>query len=309
MPSARKQRVLDKTLKRRKKGIVYLVGIVLIVIAVSVGWYAYSVATAPKPDFTISAPSGVTIHAGPFTTSTTINVTAVNNFAGTVLLTATGSPGLTASITPSSLTGSGTATLKTSAVANGTYTVTVTGTSGSLIHSVVPKVATPVFATLVTSKGTIVVELYRAQAPKTVANIVSLAESGFYNNLTWHRVSKTNPAVIQTGDPTSRNAGGDNNTWGQHGSSQTVPLEIDSSLHNFAGYLGMARSSDPNSGSSQFYINTGDNTALDGGYTVFGKVISGMDIVTAIGSVPVYPGPNSQPITPVFLTSLTISNS
>jgi cyclophilin family peptidyl-prolyl cis-trans isomerase len=307
MPSVQKRRIIEKTRKREKRGRVYLVAIVLIVIAVGVGWYVYSSATAPKPDFTIAAPIGVTIHAGTSTTST-VNVTAVNQFSGTVLLTAQGSPGLVVTITPSSVTGSGTATLTTSATKNGSYTVMVTGTSGSLTHSVTPKVATPVFATLSTSNGTTVVELYQAQVPRTVANFVNLANSGFYTNLVWHRIVKANPAVIQTGDPNTRNyAGGDRSTWGGGGSPQTVPLEIDSSLHNNAGYLGMARGQDVNSGSSQFYINMADNNYLDGQYTVFGKVISGMTAATALWNTPV----NSldQPINPVFLTSVTITSS
>jgi dolichyl-diphosphooligosaccharide--protein glycosyltransferase len=165
-----------------------------------------------------------------------------------------------------------------------------------------------VYAKLSTSKGLIEVELYQSQTPTTVTNFVNLAKSGFYNNLVWHRI---HPGfVIQTGDPNTRNGGGDNKTWGQGGSSQTIPLEIDSSLHNYAGYLGMARSTDPNSGSSQFYINLGDNSAtLDGKYTVFGKVISGMDAANAIGNVPIYTPPDGQPITLVFLTNVTISNS
>lgn len=302
MPSVQKRRIIEKTRKREKRGKVYLVAIVLIIIAVAVGWYVYSAATAPRPDFRIAAPTGVTIRAGTPTNSI-ITITSVNQFSGTVLLTATGSTGLTATISPASVTGSGTATLTTSAAANGSYTVTVNATSGGLTHFVTPRVATPVFATLLTPDGTIQVELYPAQAPKTVANFVNLAQIGFYTNLTWHRVVKG--FVIQTGDPTSKNAGGNNNTWGQHGSSQTVPLEIDSSLRNLAGYLGMARSTDPNSGSSQFYINLADNPSLDGNYTVFGKVTAGMDVALTIGNVPVYPTSN-QPINPVFLTSVTI---
>jgi cyclophilin family peptidyl-prolyl cis-trans isomerase len=226
-------------------------------------------------------------------------------------LTATGSPGLSATITPSSVTGSGTATLKTTATANGSYTVTITGTSGNLTHTVAPKVATPIFGTLSTSNGTIVVELYPAQAPKTVANFVTLAKAGFYTNLVWHRI---HPGfVIQTGDPTTANGGGNNNTWGQGGSSQTVPLEIDSSLHNYAGYLGMARGNDVNSGSSQFYINLADtnSAALDGKYTVFGRVISGMDAANAIAKTPIYSPPDGQPIYPlsVLLKSVTVTGS
>ncbi len=161
------------------------------------------------------------------------------------------------------------------------------------------------YAKLTTSQGQIEVELYQNATPRTVTNFVNLAKSGFYNNLVWHRIVKG--FVIQTGDPNTRNGGGNNATWGQGGSSQTVPLEIDSSLHNNVGYLGMAHSSDPNSGSSQFYINLANNNSLDGQYTVFGKVISGMDAAYAIGNTPV--NSSSQPINPVYLTSVTISSS
>jgi cyclophilin family peptidyl-prolyl cis-trans isomerase len=163
------------------------------------------------------------------------------------------------------------------------------------------------YAKLNTSKGLIEVELYRSQTPTTVNNFVNLAKSGFYNNLVWHRI---HPGfVIQTGDPNSRN-GLNNSTWGTGGSSPTIPLEIDSSLHNYAGYLGIAHSTDPNSGSSQFYINLSDNSAaLDGKYTVFGRVITGMDVANAIGNVPIYTPPDGQPITLVFLNNVTISNN
>ncbi len=291
--------------KRQRRGRIYLAMIVIIVIAVAIGWYVYSSSrSANTPDFTIAAPTGVTIHTGSQTKST-VNVTAVNQFTGTVLLSVTGSTGLTATISPSNVTGSGTATLTMSATTNGTYTVTVTGIGGGLTHSVRPRVATPVYATLVTPNGTMQVELYQAQAPKTVSNFVNLVRSGFYSNLVWHRIVKG--FVIQTGDPNTRNGGGDRSTWGTGGSSQTVLLEIDSTLHNNVGYLGMARSSDPNSGSSQFYINLANNNSLDGQYTVFGKVISGMDSAFAIGNAPV--NAQSQPIDPVYLTSVTISSS
>jgi cyclophilin family peptidyl-prolyl cis-trans isomerase len=307
MPSPQKKRIIERTRKRENRGRTYLIATVLIILAVGVGYYIYASATAGKPDFMIAAPIGVTIHAGTPTISK-INVTAVNQFSGTVLLTAKGSPGLTATISPSSVTGSGTATLTTSSAANGSYTVTINATSGGLVHTVTPKVATPVFATLVTSAGTIVVELYQVQVPKTVTNFVNLAGSGFYSNLTWHRIVRG--FVIQTGDPNTRNGGGDRSSWGNGGSSQTVPLEIVGDLRNKAGYLGMARSSDPNSGSSQFYINLADNPNLDGGYTVFGKVISGMDVALTLGNTPVSSQyqPN-EPINPVFLTSVTITGS
>lgn len=170
--------------------------------------------------------------------------------------------------------------------------------------------ATVVYAKLNTPHGLIEVELYQKAAPKTVTNFVNLAKAGFYNNLVWHRIVEG--FVIQTGDQHTKDGGGDRSQWGTGGSPQTVPLEIDSSLHNYVGYLGMARSQDPNSGSSQFYINLADNSAsLDRNYTVFGKVTSGMEVALAIANVPTYTqNPyKDQPIDPVFLTSVTISSS
>jgi len=165
-----------------------------------------------------------------------------------------------------------------------------------------------VYAKLNTSKGVIDVELYQIKTPQTVTNFVNLAKSGFYNNLVWHRIIAD--FVIQTGDPNTRNGGGDRNHWGEGGSSETVPFEGDSSLHNTGSYLGMAHSGDPNSGSSQFFINLGDNTHLDGRHTVFGKVIGGMNVVLEIAGLAVDSPENGQPLDPLpFLTSVTISTS
>lgn len=306
MPSPQKRKVLEKTRKRESRGRTYLIAIILIVAAIGVSYYAYSLATAARPDFMIAAPPGVAVHAGTPTNSK-INVTALNQFNGVVDLTATGSTGLTVSISPTTVTGSGVVVLTASSATNGTYTVTVTGTSGSLTHTV-NVVTAPLLATLSTSSGTIVVELFRSQTPLTVNNFVNLANSGFYTNLVWHRIVKG--FVIQTGDPTTKNGGGDRNTWGSTGSPQTVPLESVSSLHNDAGYLGIAHGTDVNSGSSQFYINLVDNRSLDGSYTVFGKVLSGMDVALALGNVPVttqYAQSTPEPVNPVYLTSVTIS--
>jgi len=161
------------------------------------------------------------------------------------------------------------------------------------------------YAKINTSLGCIEVQLYPSAAPKTVANFVNLSQTGFYNNLVWHRIVKG--FVIQTGDPNTKNGGGNRSLWGTGGSGKTVPLEINSTLHNDYGYLGMARSTDPNSGSSQFYINLANNTSLNGQYTVFGKVISGIDVALAIGKVTV--NSTNQPITPVFVTSITIQDT
>jgi cyclophilin family peptidyl-prolyl cis-trans isomerase len=303
-PLNQKKRPIQAARKRESRGRIYLAVIVIVIVVGAVGVYVYSLSVSGTPDFLVAAPTGVTIHAGSPTTET-VNITSVNHFDKTVQLSVIPSSGLTATISPTSVTGSGTAKLTLSATANGTYAVTINATSGTLKHIVTPVVDTPIYATLVTSNGTIIVELYRAQTPKTVNNFVSLAGSGFYTNLTWHRIVKG--FVIQTGDPTTKNGGGNRATWGETGSSQTVPLEIDPTLHNDIGYLGMARSSDPNSGSSQFYINLANNNSLDGNYTVFGKVINpnGMSVAYAIADTPV--NSQSQPISPVFLISVTIS--
>src|SRR5712664_3387096 len=184
-----KKRAIQTARKRESRGKIYLAIIVIIIVAIGIGWYVYSSAqsSSSPSDFAIAAPTGVTIHTGNQVTSR-VNVTGMNNFGGIVQLSVAPSAGLIASISPTNITGSGTATMTMSAAANGTYTVTVTGTSGSLKHSVSPVVETPVYATLSTTNGTIIVELYRAQAPKTVDNFVRLAQSLFYTNLTWHRI-------------------------------------------------------------------------------------------------------------------------
>jgi cyclophilin family peptidyl-prolyl cis-trans isomerase len=304
-----RKQAIQTARKRESRGRIYLAIIAIAVIGIGVGWYVYSTSqsTSGTPDFAIAAPTGVTIHAGSPVTAR-VNITAMNNFGGTVQLSATAPAGLTTSISPVNVTGSGVATLTMSAAVNGTYTVTVTGTSGGIKHSVSPVVATPIYATLDTTNGTIVVELYRAQTPKTVSNFVSLANQHFYDNLVWHRIAKS-PPVIQTGDPNTRYGNTSRSTWGTGGSSQTVPLEIDNSLHNNLGYLGMARSTDPNSGSSQFYINMANNNYLDGQYTVFGRVIGPMTAANLLWNTPTYTSApyQDQPINPVYLISVTIS--
>jgi peptidyl-prolyl cis-trans isomerase B (cyclophilin B) len=113
-------------------------------------------------------------------------------------------------------------------------------------------------------------EFYPADAPKTVANFVTLAKKGFYNNLTFHRVVPD--FVVQGGCPKGDGTGGP---------GHTVPAEFNKQKH-VRGTLAMARSQDPNSAGSQFYICYGPTPHLDGNYTVFGKVTSGMEHVDRI---------------------------
>ncbi len=123
-------------------------------------------------------------------------------------------------------------------------------------------------ATIETNKGTITVELYTKDAPITTANFIELASRGFYNGLTFHRYEPG--FVIQGGDP---------NGDGTGGSEKEIPLEIHPALTHVKGAVAMARTNDPNSATSQFYITLDDIPFLDGNYAVFGKVMGGMDVV------------------------------
>jgi cyclophilin family peptidyl-prolyl cis-trans isomerase len=180
--------------------------------------------------------------------------------------------------------------------------------------------AGPEYAHLGTSQGQIVIELYPQVAPKTVANFVSLANGGFYNDLVWHRL--LNPAtnsgfgIIQTGDPTSRGAiNSTRDTWGQNQGPDTEPLESNSAYPNVAGSVAIAHTSSSTSGGSQFYINVTDNPSLNGQYTVFGQVVSGMSVVTALSQLPVYTNSASftydQPVNQdnALLISVTIEST
>lgn len=188
----------------------------------------------------------------------------------------------------------------------------------------------PLYARIDTSDGPIYIELFPECAPQTVANFVSLANSGFYNNLTWHRIVQG--FVIQTGDPHSR--GGLNSTrayWGlgftnitgltaqDLAADKDVPLEVGrcSWIGNYQGYLGEARQQgDVNSGNTQFYINlsnSSSNLSLNGNYTAFGKVISGWNVVTKIANSPICQSPTcpigwmtDEPLPPVFMTDVVM---
>lgn len=127
---------------------------------------------------------------------------------------------------------------------------------------------------LETSEGKIELELFPKVAPKHVENFLGLVRRGFYDSLLFHRV--IDGFMIQAGDP---------NGDGSGGSGTTIPAEFNDSLHH-AGTLGMAHSTDPNSASSQFYICLAPTPHLDHKYTVFGKTISGFDVVQKIGKRP-----------------------
>jgi cyclophilin family peptidyl-prolyl cis-trans isomerase len=131
-------------------------------------------------------------------------------------------------------------------------------------------------AIMETSKGKITIELYEDQAPITTGNFIDLIEKNFYNGLTFHRYEPG--FVIQGGDPRGNGTGGYIDP--QTGSERRIKLEVSRELkHGEAGGVAMARSSNPDSASCQFYITLGPAAFLDMNYAVFGRVIDGMDAV------------------------------
>ncbi len=160
------------------------------------------------------------------------------------------------------------------------------------------------FATIeIADYGTIKVQLEQEVAPITVANFISLAQSGFYDNLTFHRIMKG--FMMQGGDPCANGTGGSKeDIVGEFANNGYV-----NNLSHRRGVISMARSNDKNSASSQFFIMHADSPSLDGDYAAFGYVVEGMDIVDAIcndakptdgnGTIPIA----KQPV----ITKVTIS--
>ena len=159
-----------------------------------------------------------------------------------------------------------------------------------------------------TSAGDFVVELYPDKAPKTVENFLQYVKDKHYNGTIFHRV--INNFMIQ--------GGGFDASYQQKPTRPPVPHEgrqsMEKGLLNVVGTLAMARTNDPQSATAQFFINVRDNAFLDPstqafGYTVFGKVVSGMDVVDAIKATPTGPGGpfgSDVPKTPILINSATL---
>lgn len=124
--------------------------------------------------------------------------------------------------------------------------------------------------------GTIEATLNANVAPITVSNFAHLAESGFYNGLTFHRI--IDGFMIQGGDPKGNGSGGSENKI----KGEFTRNGVENNILHTRGTISMARAQDPNSASSQFFIMQADNTSLNGNYAAFGTVTSGMDVVDAI---------------------------
>ena len=158
---------------------------------------------------------------------------------------------------------------------------------------------------LATSAGDIVLDLDREKAPKTVDNFLQYVKAGHYDGTIFHRVIPT--FMIQ--------GGGMKPDMSEKPTRAPIPLESRNGLQNVVGSVAMARTSDPNSATSQFFINVADNAFLDqpnsrdgNGYTVFGKVVAGMDVVEKIKGVPTKSaGPHQNvPETPVVIKKATL---
>ena len=148
-------------------------------------------------------------------------------------------------------------------------------------------------ATMHTSKGIITLELYDADAPKTVANFVELAGKGFYDGLTFHRVIPD--FMIQAGCPKGDGTGGPG-----------YQFEDEQNQHGIVrGVIAMANAGPNTNGSQFFFVTTAAAPWLDGRHTVFGKVTSGMDIVDAIEKVET--GRNDRPVTPITMDKVEIA--
>jgi peptidyl-prolyl cis-trans isomerase B (cyclophilin B) len=127
--------------------------------------------------------------------------------------------------------------------------------------------------------GEIAIQFFPADAPKTVENFVKLTSQGFYDGTTFHRVVPG--FVAQGGDPLSKTLPAGDRRLGTGGPGYSVKAEFNKQKHD-RGVVAMARSQDPDSAGSQFYITLAPAHQLDGNYTVFGKVTSGMNVVDGI---------------------------
>jgi peptidyl-prolyl cis-trans isomerase B (cyclophilin B) len=153
--------------------------------------------------------------------------------------------------------------------------------------------------TIQTNKGVIVFETYDADAPNTVANFINLADKGFYNGVIFHRVIQG--FMIQGGDPTGTGRGGPGYTF----ADELNPATQSYKTGYIRGTVAMANAG-PDTNGSQFFIVQKD-TPLPNSYTIFGHVISGMDVVDAIAAVPV--DANDKPLSPITMEKVTVATT
>ena len=211
----------------------------------------------------------------------------------------------------------------------------VAGVGYGYYRNATMEVTNPVATMEIENYGTVKIELYPDLAPETVANFITLANRGFYDGLTFHRVVKD--FMIQGGDPEGTGQGSAKISDLKDGGEDTaysikgefVANGVNNTLKFEEGVIGMARNDytsysstlteeSYNSGSSQFFIMTADNTSLNGYYTSFGKVIEGMDVIHNIENVEVKVADDSEetgntevstPVNPVTITSIKVETN
>ena len=160
-------------------------------------------------------------------------------------------------------------------------------------------------AVIKTSEGEMVVQFWTDAAPNTIENFKKLAREGFYDGTIFHRIVKG--FMIQGGDPNSKDPAKEN-SYGEGGPSYKIKAEFNDHSHQ-RGVISMARSSDPDSAGSQFFICLAPVPRLDHQYTTFGKLIKGADVLEKIGDTPVTrnsSGENSKPTKRVVIESIKI---
>src|ERR1700730_11416590 len=160
-------------------------------------------------------------------------------------------------------------------------------------------------AVIKTSEGEMVTEFWPDVAPQTVENFKKLARAGFYDGTAFHRIVKG--FMIQGGDPLTKDPSKER-LWGSGDPGYKIKAEFNKKSHE-RGVLSMARSSDPNSAGSQFFICLANVSRLDGQYTTFGKLIKGEDVLAKIGDTPVAMssgGEQSKPTKRISVESIKI---
>ena len=213
--------------------------------------------------------------------------------------------------------------------------VLIAGVGYGYYRKATMEVKNPIATMEVENFGTVKIELYPDLAPETVANFITLANRGFYDGLTFHRVVKD--FMIQGGDKEGTGQGsatiddlkGDGEDTEYSIKGEFIANGVDNNLKFTEGVIGMARNDytsyssslteeSYNSGSSQFFIMTKENASLNGYYTAFGKVIEGMDVVHNIENVEVKAADNSEesgntevstPVNPVKITSIRVETN
>jgi peptidyl-prolyl cis-trans isomerase B (cyclophilin B) len=155
-------------------------------------------------------------------------------------------------------------------------------------------------AIIKTSEGEMTLEFYPEVAPGHVENFKKLANQGFYDGTCFHRIIPG--FMIQGGDPLTKDEA-KQRSWGTGGPGYQIKAEFNDKPH-VRGVLSMARSSDPNSAGSQFFICHGDPRFLDKQYTVFGKLVKGDDVLEKIATTPTAPG--DRPLKRMHIESVKI---